>query len=102
MKDEVTDSVVLKLREAVGGSLSVDAMLAAEEDTISEAIRKVGFWRRKIQSVYSCIVIIHRTPVISYHIDTSSKQLKSSMMTLIPTCRKQLTIYARYQVSDPR
>ncbi|KIM83518.1 hypothetical protein PILCRDRAFT_69283, partial [Piloderma croceum F 1598] len=48
-KDEVTDAAVSNLREAVGGSLSVDAMLAAEEDTISEAIGKVGFWRRKTQ-----------------------------------------------------
>jgi endonuclease III len=101
-KDEVTDAAVSNLREVVEGSLSVDAMLAAEEDTISEAIGKVGFWRRKTQSVYSCIVIMHRTPVVSYHTDTSSERLKSFMMTLIPTCRKRLMIYARYQVLDPR
>jgi endonuclease III len=64
-KDEVTDAAVSKLREVVGGSLSVDAMLVAEEDTISEAIGKVGSWRRKTQSVYSCIVIIHEHR--SYH-----------------------------------
>jgi len=50
-KDEVTDAAVSKLREAVGGSLSVDAILAVDDTTISEAIAKVGFWRRKTQSV---------------------------------------------------
>lgn len=48
-KDEVTDAAVAKLREAVGGSLSVDAILQADESAISEAICKVGFWRRKTQ-----------------------------------------------------
>jgi endonuclease-3 len=50
-KDEVTDAAVSKLREAVGGSLSVDAILAVEDSVIAEAIGKVGFWRRKTQSV---------------------------------------------------
>lgn len=48
-KDEVTFAAITKLREAVGGSLSVDAVLKADESTISEAICKVGFWRRKTQ-----------------------------------------------------
>ncbi|KAG7086375.1 hypothetical protein E1B28_002335 [Marasmius oreades] len=48
-KDEVTNAAVLKLREALGGTISVDTMIAAEEKTISEAIGKVGFWRRKTQ-----------------------------------------------------
>ena len=61
-KDEVTDAAVSKLREAVGGSLSVGAMLSAGESTISEAIGKVGFWRRKTQSVYIRIVIAFQTP----------------------------------------
>lgn len=46
-KDEVTDAAVSKLREALGGSLTVDAMIEAEPSVISEAIAKVGFWRRK-------------------------------------------------------
>lgn len=46
-KDEVTDAAVTKLRDAVGGSLSVDAILQAEESAIADAICKVGFWRRK-------------------------------------------------------
>ncbi|KAI0344980.1 DNA glycosylase [Trametopsis cervina] len=50
-KDEVTDAAVSKLREAVGGTLSVQAVLAADDSTISEAIAKVGFWRRKTQYI---------------------------------------------------
>ncbi|KAI6137623.1 DNA glycosylase [Pisolithus thermaeus] len=50
-KDEVTDAAVAKLRTAVGGSLSVDAVIAADEATISEAISKVGLWRRKTQYI---------------------------------------------------
>ncbi|KAF9022486.1 DNA glycosylase [Hymenopellis radicata] len=46
-KDEVTDAAVSRLREAVGGALSVDAIIDAEDSVISEAIAKVGFWRRK-------------------------------------------------------
>ncbi|KIM61114.1 hypothetical protein SCLCIDRAFT_122907 [Scleroderma citrinum Foug A] len=48
-KDEVTDAAVSKLRTALGGSLCVDALIAADDSTISEAIAKVGFWRRKTQ-----------------------------------------------------
>lgn len=48
-KDEVTDAAVSKLREAVGGSLTVDNIINADEPTISEAIGKVGFWRRKTE-----------------------------------------------------
>ncbi|TFK85371.1 DNA glycosylase [Polyporus arcularius HHB13444] len=50
-KDEVTDAAVAKLREAVGGTLSVDAIMQADESVISEAICKVGFWRRKTQYI---------------------------------------------------
>lgn len=46
-KDEVTDAAVIKLRAAVGGTLSIDAVIATEESVIAEAINKVGFWRRK-------------------------------------------------------
>ncbi|KAF5349476.1 hypothetical protein D9756_008933 [Leucocoprinus leucothites] len=46
-KDEVTDTAVTKLKNAVGGTLSVDAVIAADESVISESINKVGFWRRK-------------------------------------------------------
>ncbi|KAG1865374.1 DNA glycosylase [Suillus subluteus] len=46
-KDEVTDAAVEKLRAAVGGTLSVAAIISADDSTISDAIAKVGFWRRK-------------------------------------------------------
>jgi endonuclease III len=48
-KDEVCDAAVTKLKNAVGGTLSVDAIINATESTISEAIAKVGFWRKKTQ-----------------------------------------------------
>jgi len=50
-KDAVTDAAVSNLREAVGGTLSVDNIIAADEGAISEAIAKVGFWRRKTQYI---------------------------------------------------
>jgi endonuclease III len=54
-KDEVTDTAVGKLRTALGGTLSLDGLLAAEEHIIADAINKVGFWRRKTQSVPSSL-----------------------------------------------
>ncbi|KAI0081405.1 DNA glycosylase [Panus rudis PR-1116 ss-1] len=50
-KDEVTDAAVSKLRDVLGGSLTVEAVLAADESVIAEAIAKVGFWRRKTQYI---------------------------------------------------
>ena len=50
-KDEVTDAAVDKLRAAFGGTLSLEAVLAAEEQVVAECISKVGFWRRKTQLV---------------------------------------------------
>ncbi|KII89423.1 hypothetical protein PLICRDRAFT_109451 [Plicaturopsis crispa FD-325 SS-3] len=50
-KDEVMHNAVLKLRKAVGGSLSVDAVRKASPETISGAINKVGFWRKKTQYI---------------------------------------------------
>lgn len=47
----MTDAAVDKLRVALGGTLSLDALLAAEEHVIADAINKVGFWRRKTQLV---------------------------------------------------
>lgn len=48
-KDEVTDAAVAKLREGLGGSITVRAVLEADESVIADAIAKVGFWRRKTQ-----------------------------------------------------
>lgn len=50
-KDEVTDAAVSKLRDALGGSLTIEAMLQADDSTIASAIAKVGFWRRKTEYV---------------------------------------------------
>lgn len=50
-KDEVTDAAVDKLRVALGGTLSLEGLLDAEEDVVAGCISKVGFWRRKTQSV---------------------------------------------------
>ncbi|KAJ7145005.1 DNA glycosylase [Mycena crocata] len=46
-KDQVTDAAVCKLRTALGGSVSLDAVLAADPAVISDAINKVGMWRIK-------------------------------------------------------
>jgi endonuclease III len=50
-KEEVTDTALGKLRTALGGSLAVDALLAAEQHVIADTISKVVIWRRKTQSV---------------------------------------------------
>jgi len=47
-KDEVTHIAVSNLRVSLG-ELTVENILAADEKTISDAIAKVGFWRRKTQ-----------------------------------------------------
>ena len=46
-KDEVTNTAIANLRAAFGGSVSLEAMIEADEKVVSEAISKVGFWRRK-------------------------------------------------------
>ncbi|KAF9009596.1 DNA glycosylase [Cyathus striatus] len=46
-KEEVIDAAVSKLRAAIGGAISIENMINAEDSVISEAIGKVGFWRRK-------------------------------------------------------
>ncbi|KAF5386643.1 hypothetical protein D9615_002034 [Tricholomella constricta] len=50
-KDEVTDAAVSNLRAALGGSLTVDGLITADDMTISNAIGKVGFWRRKTEYI---------------------------------------------------
>ncbi|KZV68113.1 DNA glycosylase [Peniophora sp. CONT] len=57
-KDEVTDAAVKSLRTALGGSLSLTALLNADADTISNAINKVGFWRRKTDYIMRSAVIL--------------------------------------------
>ncbi|KAJ7119015.1 DNA glycosylase [Mycena epipterygia] len=46
-KDQVTDAAVHKLRTALGGTVSLDGLLAAEDSVILDAINKVGMWRVK-------------------------------------------------------
>lgn len=97
-KDEVTDAAVSRLRDAVGGSLSIDAIIAATDDVVAEAIAKVGFWRRKTQSVYHiiwCAVMVNAESVV---LDTLSKPLSGFEMNLIRTCRTTLMIYAHCRV----
>ncbi len=50
-KDEVTDAAVAQLRTALGGSISVAGIIDLDDDAISTAIAKVGFWRRKTQYI---------------------------------------------------
>jgi endonuclease-3 len=46
-KDPVCHAAVKKLRGALGGSITVPAILAADEETISGAIKQVGFHNKK-------------------------------------------------------
>ncbi|THV06921.1 DNA glycosylase [Dendrothele bispora CBS 962.96] len=57
-KDEVTDTAVSQLRTALGGAISVAAIIDADDDTISSAICKVGFWRRKTQYIKQTAVLL--------------------------------------------
>ena len=50
-KDTVCHAAVIRLRAAVGGSLTVAAILAADKSTISEAICKVSFWNKKTEYI---------------------------------------------------
>ncbi|KAF5344263.1 hypothetical protein D9758_012313 [Tetrapyrgos nigripes] len=57
-KDEVTDAAVKALRKALGGTISVAGVIDASEDTISTAIGKVGFWRRKTQYIKQTAILL--------------------------------------------
>ncbi|KAG6888911.1 hypothetical protein C0992_007098 [Termitomyces sp. T32_za158] len=50
-KDEITNAAVSNLRVVLGGSLSVHGLIAADDTAISNAIGKVGFWRRKTEYI---------------------------------------------------
>ena len=41
-KDEVTDVAVDKLRAALGGTLSLNSLLSAEEQVIADSVPKSG------------------------------------------------------------
>lgn len=46
-KDAVTSAAVTALHLALPGGLTAETLAAADEATVSGAINKVGFWRRK-------------------------------------------------------
>jgi endonuclease-3 len=48
-KDEVVDDAILRLRKAIGGTMSLDALLAADDATIASSINKCGFWKKKTE-----------------------------------------------------
>ncbi|KAN0073773.1 DNA glycosylase [Tylopilus felleus] len=50
-KDEVTDAAIAKLRAALGGAISVQALMEADDALIADCIAKVGFWRKKTQYI---------------------------------------------------
>ncbi|CAE6486626.1 unnamed protein product, partial [Rhizoctonia solani] len=57
-KDEVTTAAVENLRRVLPGGLTVDSMIAAEPSVISDAIGKVGFWRRKTEYLQAAAKIL--------------------------------------------
>ncbi|CAE6434321.1 unnamed protein product [Rhizoctonia solani] len=57
-KDEVTAAAVENLRRVLPGGLTVDSILAAEPSVISNAIGKVGFWRRKTDYIRAAAQIL--------------------------------------------
>lgn len=50
-KDAVTSQAVLNLHNALPGGLSAETLAIAPADIVSEAISKVGFWRRKSEYI---------------------------------------------------
>jgi endonuclease-3 len=88
-KDEVTDAAVSKLRNAVGGTLTVDAIIEAKESTISEAIGKVGFWRRKTQLVVvlKFSYLPHRS---SRYLKQTAERLRNDFSSDVPKTVEEL------------
>lgn len=50
-KDAVTSAAVTNLHLALPGGLTAETLAAADEKSVSEAINKVGFWRRKTEYI---------------------------------------------------
>jgi endonuclease-3 len=89
-KDEVCDAAVRKLRAALGGAISLEALLAAEEETIQEAIRKVGFWPKKTryaQSYFGDMPLL--TPMLSF-LKESAEMLRDQFDGDVPRTIKEL------------
>ena len=95
-KDEVTDTAVSNLRKAVGGALSVDAVRNASDSDISNAIAKVGFWRRKTQQVQ--IVSSSRFPTLTrtkvYQTDRT-ETVRRVRLGRAPNCRRAVFLARR-------
>ena len=91
-KDEVTDAAVKKLREALGGSITVEALVKADDKTISDAISKVGFWRRKTQCVIVFVSILARVlSLIGYrYIKQAAVRLRDEFNSDVPKAVDEL------------
>lgn len=50
-KDAVTSQAVTNLHAALPGGLTAESLAAADPATVSGAIAKVGFWRRKTEYI---------------------------------------------------
>lgn len=85
--DEVMDAAMVKLRTALGGAVSLQAVLEAEEAIILEAISKVGFWKKKTQCVFLFFVFLCSHIFISDppNLGTLKRPLKSYVATLMET-----------------
>ena len=88
-KDEVTNAAIANLRAAFGGSISLEAMIEADENVISEAISKVGFWRRKTGFVF----FFSKEKAVFLHFSTaiSSKLLSNYETTSTRMCPRLWT-----------
>jgi endonuclease-3 len=62
-KDEVTYTAIANLRAAFGGSISLEAMIEADDKVIAAAISKVGFWKKKTGFV---ITFDSMLPILKY------------------------------------
>ena len=88
-------AAVLKLREALGGSITVESMIATDEEVIHEAIKSVGYHNKKPGSIhfFSLLYIeIFRLCLVA----TSKRQPSSCGTTLAQTCPKQWTNFAHF------
>ena len=48
IKDEVTETTVNKLHAALGGTLSLEALLAVEEHVVADCTNEVSFWKTQL------------------------------------------------------
>ncbi|KAF8172076.1 DNA glycosylase [Pholiota molesta] len=55
-RDEVMHAATVKLREALGGSISVAGVIAADDSVILNAICKVGFFNKKAQYIKTAAI----------------------------------------------